>query len=31
MTLVALQVKGVPDLGVEEAMWTVVEIAQSGR
>ena len=31
MTLVALQVKGVPDLGVEEAMWTVVEIAQASR
>jgi TetR/AcrR family transcriptional regulator len=31
ITLVALQVKGVPDLGVEEALWTVVEIAQAGR
>jgi TetR/AcrR family transcriptional regulator len=31
ITLVALQVKGVPDLGVEEALWTVVEIAQASR
>jgi AcrR family transcriptional regulator/DNA/RNA-binding domain of Phe-tRNA-synthetase-like protein len=31
MTLVALQVKGVPDLGVEEALWTVVEIAQASQ
>jgi DNA/RNA-binding domain of Phe-tRNA-synthetase-like protein len=29
MTFVALQVKGVPDVGVEEALWTVVEIAQA--
>jgi TetR/AcrR family transcriptional regulator len=29
ITLVALQVKGVPDLGVEEALWTVVEITQA--
>jgi AcrR family transcriptional regulator/DNA/RNA-binding domain of Phe-tRNA-synthetase-like protein len=29
MTLVALQVKGVPDVGVEEALWTVVEIARA--
>jgi DNA/RNA-binding domain of Phe-tRNA-synthetase-like protein len=31
MTFVALQVKGVPDVGVEEALWTVVEIAQAGN
>jgi TetR/AcrR family transcriptional regulator len=31
VTLVALQVKGVPELGIEEALWTVVEIAQAGR
>jgi AcrR family transcriptional regulator/DNA/RNA-binding domain of Phe-tRNA-synthetase-like protein len=31
MTFVALQVKGVPDVGVEEALWTVVEIARAGR
>jgi AcrR family transcriptional regulator/DNA/RNA-binding domain of Phe-tRNA-synthetase-like protein len=31
IALVALQVKGVPDLGVEEALWTVVEIAQASR
>jgi AcrR family transcriptional regulator/DNA/RNA-binding domain of Phe-tRNA-synthetase-like protein len=31
MTFVALQVKGVPDVGVEEALWTVVEIAQAAR
>jgi AcrR family transcriptional regulator/DNA/RNA-binding domain of Phe-tRNA-synthetase-like protein len=31
ITLVALQVKGVPDLGIEEALWTVVEIAQASR
>jgi AcrR family transcriptional regulator/DNA/RNA-binding domain of Phe-tRNA-synthetase-like protein len=30
MTLVALQVKGVPDVGIEEALWTVVEIARAG-
>jgi TetR/AcrR family transcriptional regulator len=29
MTFVALQVKGVPDVGVEEALWTVVEIARA--
>jgi hypothetical protein len=29
MTFVALQVKGVPDVGMEEALWTVVEIAQA--
>jgi TetR/AcrR family transcriptional regulator len=28
ITFVALQVKGVPDVGVEEALWTVVEIAR---
>jgi TetR/AcrR family transcriptional regulator len=31
MTFVALQVKGVPDVGVEEALWTVVEISRAGR
>jgi hypothetical protein len=31
VTFVALQVKGVPDVGVEEALWTVVEIAQAAR
>lgn len=31
MTFVALQVKGVPDVGVEEALWTVVEIARAGH
>jgi DNA/RNA-binding domain of Phe-tRNA-synthetase-like protein len=31
LTLVALQVKGVPDVGVEEALWTVVEIARAAR
>jgi hypothetical protein len=31
MTFVALQVKGVPDVGVEEALWTVVEIARAGN
>jgi TetR/AcrR family transcriptional regulator len=31
MTFVALQVKGVPDVGVEEALWTVVEISQAAR
>jgi DNA/RNA-binding domain of Phe-tRNA-synthetase-like protein len=31
LTLVALQVKGVPDVGVEEALWTVVEIVRAGR
>jgi TetR/AcrR family transcriptional regulator len=31
MTFVALQVKGVPDVGVEEALWTVVEIARAAR
>jgi AcrR family transcriptional regulator/DNA/RNA-binding domain of Phe-tRNA-synthetase-like protein len=31
MKFVALQVKGVPDVGVEEALWTVVEIAQAAR
>jgi DNA/RNA-binding domain of Phe-tRNA-synthetase-like protein len=31
MTFVALQVKGVPDVGVEEALWTVVEIARASR
>src|SRR4051794_8627436 len=30
MTFVALQVKGVPDVGIEEALWTVVEIARAG-
>lgn len=29
MTFVAQQVKGVPDVGVEEALWTVVEIARA--
>jgi DNA/RNA-binding domain of Phe-tRNA-synthetase-like protein len=29
MTFVALQVKGVPDVGVEESLWTVVEIARA--
>jgi hypothetical protein len=29
MTFVALQVKGVPDVGMEEALWTVVEIARA--
>jgi AcrR family transcriptional regulator/DNA/RNA-binding domain of Phe-tRNA-synthetase-like protein len=31
MTFVALQVKGVPDVGVEESLWTVVEIARAGN
>jgi hypothetical protein len=31
MTFVALQVKGVPDVGIEEALWTVVEIARAAR
>jgi TetR/AcrR family transcriptional regulator len=31
ITFVALQVKGVPDVGVEEALWTVVEISRAGR
>jgi DNA/RNA-binding domain of Phe-tRNA-synthetase-like protein len=31
VTFVALQVKGVPDVGVEEALWTVVEIAQTAH
>jgi DNA/RNA-binding domain of Phe-tRNA-synthetase-like protein len=31
MTFVALQVKGVPDVGVEESLWTVVEIARAAR
>jgi AcrR family transcriptional regulator/DNA/RNA-binding domain of Phe-tRNA-synthetase-like protein len=31
LTFVALQVKGVPDVGVEEALWTVVEIARAAR
>jgi AcrR family transcriptional regulator/DNA/RNA-binding domain of Phe-tRNA-synthetase-like protein len=31
ITFVALQVKGVPDVGVEEALWTVVEISRVGR
>jgi hypothetical protein len=31
MAFVALQVKGVPDVGVEEALWTVVEISRSAR
>jgi hypothetical protein len=31
MTFVALQVKGVPDVGVEEALWTVVEISRVTR
>jgi hypothetical protein len=26
VALAALQVKGVPDVGVEQALWTVVEI-----
>lgn len=30
MSFAALQVKGVPDVGVEEALWTVVEIARAG-
>ena len=30
-TFVALQVKGVPDVGVEEALWTVVEISRAAR
>jgi DNA/RNA-binding domain of Phe-tRNA-synthetase-like protein len=29
MVLVAVQVKGVPDLAVEEALWTVVEILRA--
>jgi TetR/AcrR family transcriptional regulator len=29
MTFVAPQVKGVPDVGIEEALWTVVEIARA--
>src|SRR3954447_23657727 len=29
MTFVALQVKGVPDVGMEEALWTVVEIVRA--
>jgi AcrR family transcriptional regulator/DNA/RNA-binding domain of Phe-tRNA-synthetase-like protein len=29
MTFAALQVKGVPDVGVEEALWTVVEISRA--
>jgi DNA/RNA-binding domain of Phe-tRNA-synthetase-like protein len=28
MTLVALQVKGVPDVSVEEALWTAIEIVR---
>jgi TetR/AcrR family transcriptional regulator len=31
MAFVALQVKGVPDVGVEEALWTVVEITRPSR
>jgi DNA/RNA-binding domain of Phe-tRNA-synthetase-like protein len=31
MTFVALQVKGVPDVAMEEALWTVVEIARAAR
>jgi DNA/RNA-binding domain of Phe-tRNA-synthetase-like protein len=31
MTFVALQVKGVPDVAIEEALWTVVEIARAER
>src|SRR4051794_26547 len=31
MTFMALQVKGVPDVGVEEALWTVVEISRAAR
>jgi hypothetical protein len=31
MTFVALQVKGVPDVGVEEALWTAVEISRVTR
>jgi AcrR family transcriptional regulator len=31
MKFVALQVKGVPDVGVEEALWTVVEISRAAR
>ncbi|MEA2421198.1 MAG: hypothetical protein QOF55_297 [Thermoleophilaceae bacterium] len=31
LTLLALQVKGVPDVGVEEALWTVVEILRAAR
>jgi TetR/AcrR family transcriptional regulator len=29
MTFAAVQVKGVPDVGVEEALWTVVEITRA--
>ena len=31
MTFVAVQVKGVPDVSVEEAMWTVVEILRGAN
>jgi len=31
MALVALQVKGVPEVSVEEALWTVVEVLREGR
>ena len=31
MMFVALQVKGVPDVGMEEALWTVVEISRAAR
>jgi AcrR family transcriptional regulator/DNA/RNA-binding domain of Phe-tRNA-synthetase-like protein len=31
IAFVALQVKGVPDVGVEEALWTVIEILRAGR
>ncbi|HWH44216.1 MAG TPA: TetR/AcrR family transcriptional regulator [Thermoleophilaceae bacterium] len=29
LTLLALQVKGVPDVGVQEALWTAVEVLES--
>jgi len=28
MALAALQVKGVPDMSVEEALWTAIEIVR---
>jgi AcrR family transcriptional regulator/DNA/RNA-binding domain of Phe-tRNA-synthetase-like protein len=31
IALAALQVKGVPDVAVEEALWTVIEISRAGQ
>ena len=31
MLLVAVQVKGVPEVSVEEALWTVAEVLETGR